>query len=192
MKEALGLVSIALAFIAYVPYTRDVLKGKTKPHVYSWFIWGLLSLLIAALQLKKGAGPGAYMTVFTGIISLFIFALGARNGKKDITSLDTTMFVLALVATAIWLFANRPLASMILLLGADVLGSIPTFRKSWHKPHEETLIFWTISPVRHAISIGALISYNAVTLLNPVTWVIINSSFVVLLITRRKVLATQS
>ncbi|HET9721679.1 MAG TPA: hypothetical protein VFP32_01465, partial [Candidatus Saccharimonadales bacterium] len=73
MKQALGLIAVLLALIAYIPYVRDVLKEKTKPHIYSWFIWGALSLLIAALQFKKGAGPGAYMTLFTGAISLFIF-----------------------------------------------------------------------------------------------------------------------
>lgn len=190
MKQALGIISILLALIAYVPYTRDVLNGKTKPHVYSWFIWGSLSLLIAVLQLKKGAGPGAYMTLFAGVISLFIFALGLPDGKKDITQIDTIMFVLALIATGVWLLAEQPVASMVLLISADALGSIPTFRKSWHKPHEETLFFWSISPVRHAISIGALASYNLVTLLNPITWVLINSSFVILLVSRRKYLTS--
>ena len=101
MKEFLGIAAMVLALIAYVPYIRDVLKSKTKPHVYSWFIWGLLSLLIAALQIKKGAGPGAYMTLFTGLISLYIFTLGLRNGRKNITRIDTVVFITALLATGI-------------------------------------------------------------------------------------------
>ena len=189
MKEFLGIAAMVLALIAYVPYIRDVLKSKTKPHVYSWFIWGLLSLLIAALQIKKGAGPGAYMTLFTGLISLYIFTLGLRNGRKDITRIDTVVFITALIATGIWLFADQLLTSMILLIGADALASMPTFRKSWHKPREETLVFWAISPIRHAISVGAIASYNAVTLLNPLTWVVINTSFVLMLIFRRKKLS---
>lgn len=189
MKQVLGVIAILLALIAYIPYIRDVLRRKTKPHVYSWFIWGFLSILIALLQFKKGAGPGAYMTLFTGCISLLIFILAMRNGKKYITKLDTFTFVLALIASGIWLLADQPLASMILLMVADVLGSIPTIRKSWHLPYEETLFLWAVSPVRHAISIGALTSYNAVTLLNPATWVILNSFFLVLLLTRRKTLA---
>lgn len=186
MKELLGAIATLLLFISYVPYIRDVLKGKTKPHIYSWFVWGLLSLLVAALQIKKGAGPGAYVTAAAALVSLFVFLLGLRNGKKDITKTDTTVFVMALLATGIWLFAEQPLTSMILLVSAGTLGSIPTFRKSWHKPQEETLFFWSLSPIRHLISIGAIVSYNAVTLLNPVTWVVINSAMTLLLILRRK------
>jgi hypothetical protein len=39
MKELIGIVSASLAFVAYVPYFRDIFKVKTKPHPYSWFIW---------------------------------------------------------------------------------------------------------------------------------------------------------
>ena len=186
MKELLGITATILAFVAYAPYIRDVLKGKTKPHIYSWSIWGLLTLLVSALQFKEGAGPGAYMTLATGFISFLVFFLGLRNGKKYITTLDTLIFIMALVATGLWLLAEQPLSSMLLLVGAGLLGSIPTFRKSWHKPHEETLFYWGISPIRHAISIGAIASYNAVTLLNPIVWVVINSSLSILLIIRRK------
>ena len=189
MKEFLGLTATVSVFVAYIPYVRDVLRGKTKPHVYSWFIWGLLSLLVAGLQLQEGAGPGAYMTLAAGFVSFFIFFLGLRNGKKDITKTDTAVFILALFATGIWLLAEQPLTSMILLVGAGTLGSIPTFRKSWHKPHSETLFYWAISPFRHALSMGAITSYNAVTLLNPLVWVVINSVMSVMLIFRRRSLA---
>ena len=33
MKDILGFIAIALTFIGYVPYIRDTLQGKTRPHV---------------------------------------------------------------------------------------------------------------------------------------------------------------
>ncbi len=189
MKQVFGFLAVCLALIAYIPYIRDVLKSKTKPHVYSWFIWGLLSLIVAGLQISKGAGPGAYMTLVAGLLSVFIFALGLRNGKKDITKTDTIVFVLALIATGVWLLADQPLTSMFLLVGAGLLGSIPTFRKSWTKPREETLFYWAMSPVRHAVSLAAITSYNAVTVMNPLVWIVINSGLAILLVLRRAILA---
>ncbi len=46
MKEIIGGIAVALTFIAYIPYYRDILKGKTRPHIYSWSLWGLLTVLI--------------------------------------------------------------------------------------------------------------------------------------------------
>lgn len=43
MKEIIGVTAVLLAFISYAPYIRDILKGRTKPHVYSWFVWGFVS-----------------------------------------------------------------------------------------------------------------------------------------------------
>jgi hypothetical protein len=34
-KEILSAAAIALTFIAFTPYIRSILKGKTKPHVFS-------------------------------------------------------------------------------------------------------------------------------------------------------------
>ncbi|MGI0134581.1 MAG: hypothetical protein ACREBW_06460 [Candidatus Micrarchaeaceae archaeon] len=172
-------------FVAYIPYIRDVIKQKTHPHIYSWFIWGLLSLLIALLQFQKGAGFGAYVTATAGLISMVVCFLGIRNGKKDITAADTAVLMAALIATGIWLVTKQPLTSMILLVGAGALGSIPTIRKTWHKPHQETLFYWALSPIRHACSIGAIASYNVVTLLNPMTLIVINGGLCLVIVMRR-------
>lgn len=72
MKEFLGIIATILVFVAYVPYVRDILKGKTKPHVYSWFIWSVLGILVAILQIKEGVGSGAYMTLAAGSVSFSV------------------------------------------------------------------------------------------------------------------------
>lgn len=93
MKEIIGVIAVLLAFISYAPYIRDVIKGQTKPHVYSWFVWGFVSLIIFALQLSDGGGMGSYVTLSGAVIALLIFVLGMRNGKRDITMTDTVFFI---------------------------------------------------------------------------------------------------
>ena len=56
MKGVIGGIAVFLTFAAYVPYYRDIIRGKTHPHVYSWSLWGLLTVLLVALQIKGGAG----------------------------------------------------------------------------------------------------------------------------------------
>lgn len=184
-KNVISVVAIALAFLAYIPYIRDVLSKKTKPHIYSWFLWGLLGLIVFALQVKGGGGPGAYVTLSSALMSLVIFVLALKNGDKDIKALDTVFLLLALIAIAIWIFAKQPLLSLILLILIEVFGFFPTYRKSWNKPYDETLSTWVINSFRYSMSLLALSAYNWLTLLYPLIWTIVIIIFTLMLILRR-------
>lgn len=186
IKNIVGTIAVILTFLGYVPYIQDVLKGKTKPHVYSWFLWGFVTLIAFALQISAGGGIGSFVTLAAALVSLIIFGLGMREGKKDITKTDTLFFILGLVAVVIWLFAKQPIISIILVATIDMLGFIPTFRKSWNKPYSETLFTYLLNTFRHGLSIIALSNYSIVTWLYPVSWVLANGLFSLMLIVRRK------
>jgi len=186
-KNIIGIIAIVLTFIAYAPYFRDLLKGKTKPHIFSWFIWAIVTSIIYALQVSAGAGLGSLVTLAVAVISLLIFILGFKNGNKNIKKIDIVFLVLALLAIPLWLVIDQPVLSIILLSIIDMLGFAPTVRKSWDDPYSETLSLYTITTFRHGLSIFALANYNIVTLLFPTTWVIANALFSIMLIVRRKV-----
>ena len=185
-KNIIGIVAIALTFIGYAPYFRDLLKGKTKPHIFSWFIWAIVTSIIYALQVSAGAGLGSLVTLAVAVISLLIFILGFKNGNKIIKKIDVVFLVLALLAIPLWLVIKQPVLSIILLSTIDMLGFAPTVRKSWENPYSETLSLYTITTFRHGLSIIALAHYNIVTLLFPATWVIANALFSIMLIVRRR------
>lgn len=63
MKEAIGLITVGLGIIAYVPYLRDLLKHRIQPHPYSWFVWGTTAVIMAALQLLNGGGAMSWSTL---------------------------------------------------------------------------------------------------------------------------------
>ncbi len=89
----------------------------------------------------------------------------------------------------VWIFAHQADAAIILVTTADMLGFVPTVRKSWAKPYQETLFLYALTAFRFALAIYALQHYNLVTLLYPLTWMIANASFSLFLIIRRKQLA---
>lgn len=186
IKVIIGLIAVILTFAGYIPYITDTIKRKTRPHVYSWFIWGFVSLLIFLLQFSAKGGAGSYVTLAAALVCLFIFAVALKNGKRDITKTDTAFFISALVATAIWIFAKQPLISIILLSTIDMLGFVPTIRKSWNRPHTETLFSYAMNTFRFCLAIYALQTYTIVTSLYPITWVLANGGFTVLLLVRRK------
>lgn len=186
MKDALGILAIILAFAAYARYFRDIFAQKTVPHPYSWFAWCFSSCLIFGLQFTHGAGPGAYVTAVMAVICGAIALLAYRNGaRRSITSLDTALLVVSLVAAVLWLLVKQPLPSMILLVTADLVAIIPSVRKAWGAPYEETLSMWLINALRHGIALTALSHYSVITMLDPLAWVLTNAAFATLLVVRR-------
>ena len=54
----LGFAATVIALISYVPYFRDIFVEKTKPHAFTWFIWGVLTVIAFVGQMSGHAGPG--------------------------------------------------------------------------------------------------------------------------------------
>lgn len=189
IKNVVGVVAIVLTFVAYTPYFLDLFKGKTKPHIFSWLIWTIVTSIIYALQVSAGAGLGSLVTLAVAVISFFVFILGLKNGNKNIKKIDVIFFFFALLAIPLWLVVDQPVLSIILLSTIDMLGFAPTARKSWDEPYSETLSLYTITTFRHALSIVALANYNIVTMLFPSTWVVANALFSIMLIMRRRTIS---
>jgi hypothetical protein len=187
MKELFSLGATALVVISYIPYVLDVLKEKTHPHVYSWFVSGLLTFIVFGLQISKGAGWGAVPTFVGAVAGLLIFILSFIKKRSPITKSDTFFFLLALCAAGLWLVAHQPLLSVILISVADILAFIPTYRKSWRKPNQETALFYFVSSLRFTLSVIALQNYSVVTVLYPASTGIADVSTGLYLLFRRRV-----
>jgi len=87
-KEYLGFTATAIAFVSYLPYFRDIFANKTKPHAFSWLVWGALTAIGFAGQVAGHAGPGAWVTGFTALICFLIFIAALFKGKKNIVFVD--------------------------------------------------------------------------------------------------------
>lgn len=175
MKETLGFIAVGLTVIGHLPYIVDILKGKTKPHVFTWFVWAIITLLAFAGQWQKGGGPGAWTAGVTGLLTIVIAILSVRNGSKDITKTDKLFFAGALVSIVPWYVTNDPTLSIILLTVIDVLAFLPTIRKTIKNPATETLFTYALNVPRHGLAILAIANYNLATYLYPAALVVMNA-----------------
>lgn len=192
IKNIVGFIAIILIFIGYAPYIRDVIGGKTRPHIYGWFLWGVVTCITFALQVSAGGGVGAYVTLASGIMCLIVFFLGlTQKGKKDITKMDTIFLIVAFIALGFWLVLKQPAISAVLITAVELLGFVPTIRKSWNNPKSETLSFYLLNILRFVLAIFALQKYTIVTTINPIGWIFGNGVLAVLLLIRRKQLKSK-
>jgi len=180
-----GVLGSIIAILAFVPYLWHMYKGTTKPHVVSWFLWGLLQVIAFFAQVSRGAGAGAWVTGVTAGLCWLIAFLAMMKGETTITRSDRYVFAGALAGVVLWQVTNNPVYAAILVTVTDMLAFIPTYRKGYCKPNEETSSQFAISAIRSLFSVVALESYSLTTWLYPASLVITDGVFVVMVLMRR-------
>ena len=186
MKEIFGAVAVLLAIVQAVPYVRDIFRGKTKPHLYTYLIWSIVTALAFFGQLVSGGGPGAWTTGVMAVITIGVLGLCFKYGTEDKTTLDKVFLIGALVAIVPWWLTKDPMYSVVLATGIDVLAFFPTIRKTYNDPTSETLISYVSNLFRHPISILALTTYSITTVIYPAALFVVNGVLVAVMVFRRK------
>jgi len=167
-KEILSAIAIALTFAAFVPYIRTIIHGTTKPHVFSWFIWGTTTFVVFLAQLEAKGGVGAWPIGVSGVITIFIaFLAYVKRADISIKKTDWLFFISALSSLPLWYLTSDPFWAVVVLTIVDVLGFGPTVRKVYRFPHSEPLLFFALFAVRNLIVIGALETLSVTTVLFP-------------------------
>jgi hypothetical protein len=124
-RFALSVVAIALVFIGYVPYIRDVLRGKTKPHAYTWGM-GLLVTAVSLWGLIVGQAGWAALVLFAIVLlTAVIFVLSLRYGVRKGTRLDNWCLGFCLLAFPLWVVTKSPVYAVVLLNLIDAVIKRP-------------------------------------------------------------------
>lgn len=146
----------------------------------------MLTAIAFAGQISDGGGAGTWVTATTAATSFAVFGLAIKKGEKNITRSDKLNLGAAGFALLLWFFTSDPLLSIILITIVDFLGFLPTIRKSYSKPHEETLIHYVLAGLKFVLGIAALENYTLVTWLYPASLVAANWFFIFFLVIRRR------
>jgi len=167
-KELLSAAATILTFIIFFPYIRSIRRGDLKPHVFSWVIWGLGTLIVSFAQLAGRGGLGAWVIFVSGLITIYIALLAYfKRGDTAITSTDWIFLGLALCALPSWFFSSDPLWAVVTLTFVDIIGFGPTLRKAYAHPYNESVSFFALAAVRNLLVILALEHYSLTTVLFP-------------------------
>lgn len=182
-----GLTAGIFTLAAYAPYIVAILRGKTKPNGASWIIWASTSGGIFFSSLDSGASdtlwmPGCYM-VCSSVIAL----LSLKYGDGGWTTFDRRCLFTAVIGLVLWGVFGAPLIAIMILTSVDVVGALPTIRKSYHEPESEDKLAWVLfflGSVANVLAIKewlfaiALYPVAMVVLIGPITALVVRPRFI--------------
>lgn len=157
-----GLVAATLQALGFALMAQAILRGDVHPNQFSRLIWSVVATLAAMSSWRAGAtGPLAgAATNALGCVTILVLAL--RHGRFAHNRGAATCLAVAAFGVAGWLLTDDLAVGLVLFLGADACGAIPTIRNVLVDPARESVAGWVIL----ALAGGA-----AVLSVEPQQWV---------------------
>lgn len=186
IKIILVVIASLLAIVGNIHYLRDVIKGRVKPHPYTWFVWTIVSCVVFFGQVAKGAGVGAIPTAFSEVFTIIIFLYSLKYGFKNPPRRDKYFLALALLGLIPWFITKDPTISVIIVVLIDLIAFVPTLQKTYFHSQSETPVLYGSNVLRHSLTLSTLGAYNIATMLHSISMIITNSIMVIFIKTRKE------
>ena len=158
--EIAGYAAGVLGLLAFIPYVRATLTGRSKPERASWLIWTIADITIISSLLAKGATDSLLLTIAFGLGDLTIFLLSFKYGyggkflKRDYIGLAGVVLALLL-----WYLTNEPAVAVFLIIIIDSIGAGLTVIKSYEDPKSENMTRWVLdcfASILACVAVGQL------------------------------------
>ncbi len=188
MQEVFAGLSLLMGFSTFAPYFVGMAKGTARPHIFSWITWSLVTGIGFVVSLSHGGGAGALIFGMQSLLCMVVAIYAVFKGEKRITTLDRVAFGSALAVTLMYVVTQQAVLAAFLATMIDLLGYIPTFRKSYTLPNDEPVLTYTFSGMSFLFSLFALQEWSFTTAFYPFVLIFSNASLVAFLLIRRRAL----
>ncbi len=184
--QIFGILSGVIPALGALPYLKDTLDTKTKPHRASFLIWTMLGLIAVGSQFAQGASWSLIFPAEETIGPLVIFILALRQGEGGFSKWDKLAIAAAMFGLIIWYFTKDPLTALIITVAVDTIGTVLTVHKTYLDPHSETFSTWLLACVGGLLASLAVGKLSFALLLYPIYLFVANGAVVFVMLLRRK------
>src|SRR3989338_8606671 len=193
LPEKIIFLSLFISLFGGFFYVKDVVSGRAKPNLVTWFFWSLAPLVGTFLQIKAGAGLSVLPVFLAGFVPLVIFfiALVNKNSYWKITSFDIFCGLFSFIALVLWVLTDKADISIIFAILSDTLAAIPTLIKSWKFPETETIIGYIPGILNNILGLLVIQSWNFSIYSFGIYFILLNSTLVVFIL-RKKIFSNKT
>lgn len=186
LAPVLGILAGLVGVADTVPYVRDTVRGRTRPHRGTWLIWGVLALVASFSQRAEGASWSLVLTASQAILTALVFVLAIRHGEGGLARIDLSLILVAFAGVVGWLLVREPLVAVMCVIAADLIAAAMMTPKAYRDPHSETLAMYALASVGGALAAGAVGALDAALLVYPIYYCLINGALALLISMRRR------
>lgn len=183
-----GLAGGLLAMVDPVPYVRDILRGRTRPHRGTWLIWSVLGCTALASQWASDGGWSLVVLSVQAASTTLVLLLSLRHGVGGVSAGELALLGLAGAGLLGWAVSAQPMVATGCVLVADVVGVLLMLPKTWADPWSETpstFVLASASGVCGTVAVGGLVTE---LLLYPVYFALVNAVTAAVILGRRRLL----
>ena len=188
-RDALGLLSVALAVLAAVIYIAQTLRGEVRPHPLSWFLFGILSLTGYLVQRDEGARQGGWTLLAMTIICFLFVAASVARGERSFSRQEWAFVAAAGAVFVLYMFTRDANVAAALTTAIDALGYGPTFVRGWSRPWKDSATSFALNGVKFVPSLMAMDPISFATSSYPATLLVLNAAVTIMLVWRRRAVA---
>jgi hypothetical protein len=185
-RNALGILSVALAVLAAVIYIAQTLRGDVRPHPLSWFLFGVLSLTGYLVQRDEGARQGSWTLLAMTVICFLFVAVSVARGERSFSRTEWAFVVAAGAVFALYMFTRDANVAAGLTTAIDALGYGPTFTRGWSFPRKDSVTSFAINGAKFVPSLMAMDPISFATSSYPATLMVLNTAVAIMLLMRRR------
>ena len=176
--------TLILSLISPIFYTRSMLAHKAKPHRVTRLIVWLAAIAGLVGVLGSTNVAGIIFAVIFLVRASYLLVMSLIFGVGGASKLDRYCLVVGVLALVFYAITGNGLLAISLGILADLIGYVPTFVKTWHKPKSEDPTFFIIEGIASLFAVIAIWEMRA-DILFPIYFVAC-SAVVVFLIYRRQ------
>jgi hypothetical protein len=185
-KNLLGLLAVLISLSSYAVYFYGIWRGTTKPHAFTWFVWGTLNIVGLSAVLISGGESGAWVFGVNAITNYVIAGIGFYQGRVQYDRFDWLALSGALLGIILWWQTNNPLYAVVLVSLSDAIGVTPTIRKAYRLPFEENASAFVIGLIYYIIALFALEKFTLTTSLYHFAIMAVDLALVSVIFIRRR------
>lgn len=145
------------AGLSYLLYIREIFLGHVRPQRATWFIWATVSILLLVGLIANGEREMIWVPWAYALGSSIIFLISLKRGMGGWSKLDLACISCAAASLVVWKIMGTPQLPIFINLFADLMGFLPTYKKSIINPLSERNPGWIF------FTLGNLFNFFAVT-----------------------------
>jgi hypothetical protein len=162
-----------------------MIAGKSKPHRVTRFIVWLASVAGILGVLHSSSSAGKIFAFIFLVRATYLLVMSGIYGVGGLAKLDVYCLLMGILALIAYYTTHNGVLTISLGILADVIGYIPTFVKTYHKPQSEDPLFFSIEGIASLFGVFAVWELR-VDILFPIYFTLC-SLLMVALIYRKKI-----